>query len=204
MRKKLWLLLLLCLLLTACNQAAQPDTLPAENPAPPAAAPIPPAGWEIDEPSDPEPVFLDRLTIEVVVDWSEADRILSRLEELSQLVGEALEEKECTVENPVTVTIGTAGGVTAQALAGGGVDAAILPTGDYAEIEEKASAVFHSMDDGIMAVVTLAREELDENFRTLLSSALLETDAGKEFLEICYPGVVFIGMNERVSYFAEP
>ncbi len=185
-----------CLLLAGCRQSDPPA--PEEPPAPPSAVPIPPAGESVQ--AEPQPVFLDRLTIEVVEDWSETDRILSQLDALSQLAGEALAEKDCTVEAPVVVTIGTAGGITAQALRDGGVDAAILPTGDYAEIEAEAAPVLHSSDETVVTAVTLAREELDENFQAILAAALLETDAGKDFLEICYPGVKFTKMDTRIFY----
>ncbi len=194
MGKKIWAaLLLFCLLLTACHRPAAPEPEPAPDSAPSAGVPIPPANIPID--SQPEPVFLDRLTIEIVAEWGETDRILSQLEELSRLAGEALEEKGCTVDNPVTITIGTAGGITAQALCDGGVDAAILPTSDYETIVDHVSAILHSMDNDTTMAVTLFREELDNNFQAILSAALLETDAGQEFLKTCYPETMFSGMN---------
>ncbi|MBD5154068.1 MAG: hypothetical protein HDT15_03065 [Oscillibacter sp.] len=188
-----------CLVLAGCHLAYQQAPAPEEDSEPPAATLIPPAVMEEYQPVEPQPVVLDRLTVEVAVDWSEADRILSQLDELSRLAGEALAEKGCTAEEQITITIGTAGGITAQALSDGGVDAAILLTSDYKEIEGSASAVLHSADDDITVAVTLAREELDENFQAILSAALLETDAGKEFLEICYPGVLFTGMNAEMT-----
>ena len=78
MGKKIWAaLLLFCLLLTACHRPAAPEPEPAPDSAPSAGVPIPPANIPID--SQPEPVFLDRLTIEIVAEWGETDRILSQL-----------------------------------------------------------------------------------------------------------------------------
>lgn len=188
MRKRILLLLAVLCLLPGCRRdAPQP---PEDPSAPPTATPAPPSSEDpSDLPAETRPIFLGRLTIEVAVDWSEADRILTELDELSRLAGEALAEKGCTVEDPVTVTIGTAGGITAQALSDGGVDAALLPAGDGQEIE--ASPVFRSSDGSITAAVTQAREELDENFRSIFISAFLDTGAGRDFLALCYPETAF-------------
>ena len=51
------------------------------------------------------------------------------------------------------------------------------------------------MDNDTTMAVTLFREELDNNFQAILSAALLETDAGQEFLKTCYPETMFSGMN---------
>lgn len=192
MRKRILLLLaVLCLLAAGCRRdAPQP---PEDPPAPPAAAPDSPSEDPSDLPPETQPIFLDHLTIEVAVDWSEADRILTELDELSRLAGEALAEKGCTVEDPVTVTIGTAGGITAQALSDGGVDAAFLPAADGQGLN--VFPVFCSGSGSVMAAVTQAREELDDNFRKVFASAFLETGAGKDFLAICYPEAAFAALE---------
>lgn len=188
MRKVILIVLAaLCLLLAGCQKDDPPPaTEEPFFPAPvtePAQTPAKPA---------PEPLVLNRLTVEVVVDWEDADRILSNLDALSQLLREALDGKRCPVDD-VTVTIGTAGGITAQALADGGVDAAFLPTADFLEMEEgKASAVLESEDGGVVAA---AAAGMDERFYPILAEALTELEAGQEFLEICYPGTTFTSVE---------
>ena len=58
----------------------------------------------------------------------EADALLPQLEALSSLLGEALLERGYAPEQ-VTVTIGTAGGITGDALRAGGVDGALTESG---------------------------------------------------------------------------
>ena len=181
-----WLLAALCLLLTGC-QKDRPA--PDEAPSSPALAPTP--VMEPDEPPEegPQVVSLDRLSVEVVVDWEDADRILSSLEELSRLLGDALGERDCFVDE-AAVTIGTAGGITAQALGDGGVDAAFLPLEDLAEMEDgKAVQVLESAERGLALAVTGLRA--DQRFCGILPEALTATEAGVAFLEICYPGTTF-------------
>lgn len=184
MRKAILIVLLsLCLLLAGC----QKDVPPPEPEEPSSPAPVTEPAQTPAEPA-PEPLVLNRLTVEVVVDWEDADRILSSLEELSQLLREALGGKLCLADD-VVVTIGTAGGITAQALADGGVDAAFLPTADFLEMEEgKAAAVLESEDGGVAAAVSTG---MDERFGSILAEALTELEAGWKFTETCYPGMVF-------------
>ena len=118
------LLLLACLLLPACAERNEP-----QPPPPSAVAPDPPPAQPAEE-----PIALEALTLEVVVEAGEADALLPQLEELSSLLGEALLERGYAPEQ-VTVTIGTAGGITGDALRAGGVDAACLPAADYLAAE---------------------------------------------------------------------
>lgn len=184
MRKRILIALLsLCLLLAGCRK----DVPPPEPEEPPAPAPVTEPARTPEEPA-PEPLVLNRLTVEIVVNWEDADRILSSLEELSRLLHEALDGKRCLADD-VVVTIGTAGGITAQALADGGVDAAFLPTADFLEMEEgKAAAVLESEDGGMVAA---AAAGMDERFGPILAEALTGLEAGWKFTEICYPGMVF-------------
>ncbi len=159
---------------------------------PPAGVPAP------DEPAkEPHPVALDRLTVEVVVDWADADRVLGRLEDLSSLLERALASLDCTVEEPVTITIGTAGGITAQALKDGGIDAAFLPGEDFASVAEgAATGVLMNTSQDFFLAASAARPELDEDFRFVLEEALTTTEDGQTFLETCYPGVEFVRAAE--------
>lgn len=189
-----WVLLAACLLLAGCQRAETPAETPPE-PAPPPAAVLPEENHPAEE---PRPLFLDSLTVEVVVDWEDADRVLERLEELSRMLDGALQSVDCTLEEPVAITIGTAGGITAQALADGGVDAAFLPAADLLTTEDDAAiGVLMNTDQDFFLAASTAREELDEYFRSVLGEALTTTEDGQAFLEICYPGVEFVRATER-------
>lgn len=188
----MWALLAACLLLAGCRRA---ETETPPEPAPPPASVQP----EDNQPAEePRSLFLDRLTVEIVVDWEDADRVLDSLETLSRLLDGALEEAGCTLKEPATVTIGTAGGITAQALEDGGVDAAFLPAADLLTTDADA-AIGVLMDPGqdFFLAASTAREELDEHFRFALEEALTTTEDGQAFLETCYPGVEFIRATER-------
>lgn len=194
MRRRIWVLLAVCLLLTGCQRV---ETPPEPSP-PPAALPE-----EIQPAEEPRSLFLDSLTVEVVVDWEDADRILESLEELSRLLEGALLAADCTVENPVAITIGTAGGITAQALADGGVDAAFLPAEDLLTTEDDAAieVLMNTNQDFFLAAST-ARPELNEDFRLALVEALTAAEDGQAFLEICYPGVEFVRAEEGLHSFS--
>ena len=132
------------------------------------------------------------------MDWEDTDRMLESLEALSSLLDGALEEVGCTLGEPATVTIGTAGGITAQALADGGVDVAFLPAEDLLTTEEDAAiGVLMNTDQDFFLASSTGREELDEHFRSLLEEALTTTEDGQAFLETCYPGVEFVRAVER-------
>ncbi len=163
-----------CLLLAACGKASQPPPRP-EEPAPP------------EERREEEAPSLGSLTVELVASWEEADRLLESLDQLSGLLGEALAEQGCVLDE-VRVTLSTAGGVTADALAEGGVDAAWLPAEDFSACGDKAQAVLAQETGGGVAAVTAAREELDGEFQALLVRAVLDTEPGQAFLQLYCPG----------------
>lgn len=187
-----WLLLAACLLLAGCRRT-EAETPPGPTPPPASVQP------EDDQPAEePRSLFLDSLTVEVVVDWEDADRMLDSLEELSRLLDGALEEADCILKEPATVTIGTAGGITAQALADGGVDVAFLPAADLLTTDADAAiGVLMNTDQDFFLAASTAREELDEYFRSALEEALTATEDGQSFLETCYPGVEFVQATER-------
>ena len=170
------LLLLACLLLPACAERNEP-----QPPPPSAVAPDPPPAQPAEE-----PIALEALTLEVVVEAGEADALLPQLEALSSLLGEALLERGYAPEQ-VTVTIGTAGGVTGDALRAGGVDAACLPAADYLAAEGARAVCAH------VAAVGAGREELDGGFCAALAGALTESG----FLERCYPRRTYIPATEE-------
>lgn len=187
-------LLAACLLLAGCRRAELPAETPPESPPPPAA--VLPEGNQPAE--EPRSLFLDSLAVEVVVNWEDADRVLGSLDELSQLLDGALQELDCTLGEPATVTIGTAGGITAQALADGGVDVAFLPAADLlTTAEDAAIGVLMNTGQDFFLAASTAREELDEHFRSVLEEALTTTEDGQSFLETCYPGMEFVRATER-------
>ena len=187
-----WVLAAVCLLLAGCRRA-ETETPPEPSPPPVSVQPAE------DQPAEkPRPLFLESLSVEVMVDWEDADRMLGSLDELSRLLDGALEEAGCTLGEPATVTIGTAGGITAQALEDGGVDVAFLPAEDLLTTEEDAAVgVLMNTDQDFFLAASTVREELDEHFRSLLEDALTMTEDGQAFLETCYPGVEFIRAAER-------
>lgn len=190
--RSVWLLLAACLLLAGCRRA---ETEMPPEPAPPPTSVQP----EDNQPAEePRSLFLNSLTVEIVVDWEDADRVLDSLGELSRLLDGALEEAGCTLKEPATVTIGTAGGITAQALADGGVDAAFLPAADLLTTDADAAiGVLMNTDQDFFLAASTAREELDEYFRFALEEALTTTEDGQAFLETCYPGMEFVRATER-------
>lgn len=194
MRRILPALLSLLLLLSACGAAEDPAP-PAPGLQPPALENTPPA--PVDPPAA-SGLSLDRLTVELVVDWEAADALLIELDDLSLLLKEALSAQGCEMEE-ITVTISTAGGFTAGALADGGVDLALLPTVDYASGELEAYALLTTTDEPCtgVAAVTAAREELDGDFRSLLARALLDTDQGQTFLALYSPGIPYETASEE-------
>ena len=133
---------------------------------------------------------------------AEADRLLESLDQLSGLLSKALEEQGCAPEE-VRVTLSTAGGVTADALAEGGVDAAWLPAEDFASCGDRAIAALSQDTGGGVAAVTAAREELDGSFRELLARAVLDTEPGRAFTQLCYPGAAYIPAPEAQSQEAD-
>jgi len=192
-------MVVLCLLLAACGRGGQE---PQESGDPPAEEVVQPpmedgAGEEPPQGGEARQLNIGHLTVELVADWGESDRLLSEMEELSRLLQTGLREQNCEVEE-ITVTLSTAGGFTSNALAEGGIDAAWMPAVDYISCEDAAYAVLTTDEEPCTTVlaVSAAREELDGNFRAALSSALLETEAGAEFLERYCPGLTFLPADE--------
>lgn len=206
MKKKIlaWFLFTVCLILCACVQDQSPDqndpVPPATNqtqqqPAPPADdTPAPPADTE-----DAPQVFApEELTVELVVEWEEADGILSRLEDMGEMLRLALEESGYNVER-VTLTISTAGGFTAEALAQGGIDAAVLPAVDFITCRESTAGIAMSTEEICETVIALSLHNgtPDSTFCTALFDALTKTEQGAEFLALCCPGAVFTTPTEE-------
>ena len=197
--KKLFLplALALCLLLAACGndhtEANNDNQDSTANDQTEISQPDNTAEPDGDEDPDQEgPVALGTLTVEVVVDWDSADALLSRLEELSVLLDRELAECGYDAE-AITVTVSTAGGTTADALAAGGVDVALLPAEDFAAREDSAVGILMSDEEVPAAVVavTKAKPELDEAFQAALCRALTAGEDGSSFLAICCPAVSY-------------
>ena len=111
--------------------------------------------------------------------------------DLAALLDQKLSENGYDAE-AVTVTVSTAGGATADALAAGGVDIALLPAEDFVACEDSAAGVL--MDEGEtptdVAAVTKAQAELDDAFQAALAAAI--TDGGADsFLAVCRPDTTY-------------
>ena len=90
MKKLIPILMALCLLSAACAQRPREEALPPPAPEAP-AVPEPPAPEE-------EGRALERLTVELVVDWEDTDRVLEGRAELERLLQAALDGQAWTVE----------------------------------------------------------------------------------------------------------
>ena len=187
-------LLAVCLVTCACTQTqTPPDPSGAEQFQQPSTsatdnAPAPPPNTE-DTPTTFAP---EELTVELVVEWEDTDAILSRLEDMSDMLRLALEESGYSVER-VTLTISTAGGFTAEALVRGGVDIAVMPAVDFLTCRKSTTGIAMSNEDICETVIALTLHNglTDSTLCTALFDALTATEQGKEFLAICRPGTVF-------------
>lgn len=193
------LVLALCLVLAACGNT-HTENQGADDPNGQEAINQPDIPVDPDEPETPDepqgPVGLGSLTVEVVVAWDNADSLLTRLEDLSVLLDQSLAANGYDAES-ITVTVSTAGGTTADALAAGGVDIALLPAEDYIACEGSAAGVLMNDKEppSYVAAVTEANAELDEPFRAALAAALTAGDDGESFLSICYPAVTYVAFD---------
>ena len=194
----LTLLLALCLLLSSCSRSGNTNANISPTPEKPDAPITTPDKEEPPQQPEEEPISISHLTAELVVEMGDAERFLSRLGELSTLLQQGLTQENCHVDD-VTITISTAGGVTGDALAGGGVDVAFLPAVDYVTYEGSALAVLTTDEEicSMVVAVSAAREELDGAFCRALEKALLETTEGSDFLELYQPGITCIPATEE-------
>lgn len=202
------LFLCMCIFLSACmtlpggNDTPAQDDPPITNDqttqAPDKDNDTPP---EQDTPADDdttdEPVYPSELRVELVVEWEMADTILSLLDDLSDHLRTAVAQAGCQLDS-VTLTISTAGAYTADSLVDGGIDIAILPSVDIISSEHRVSILALSDDEIPMTAIAVstANSDLSEEFRTLLFSALTETEAGLEFLSAVCGESVFSAPTE--------
>ncbi|MBR2132488.1 MAG: hypothetical protein IJ955_08165 [Oscillospiraceae bacterium] len=193
-REFLTLLLSVCLLLSACTPQQKPapqppsDNQQQETPV----APSSPPSDATSEPIPPLTNTLEQLTMELVLEWEQADALLSQLNDLEYELQSALEESGYPIEQ-LTLTISTAGGFTAQSLAQGGIDVAILPAPDFISYEAEITPIAISSEELCENVVAVsnANEHLDQAFQDALFHALTDTATGQNFLSVCCPDVVF-------------
>lgn len=108
--KKLWVLLALCLLLTACGAAPQPAAGAASS----------------EEEAVETPLVLEELRVEFLRSGTDKALLLRAVKELPGELKTALHEAGVTVDE-VTVTMSGSSASTAQAAEEGGVDLAFLP-----------------------------------------------------------------------------
>jgi len=117
---------------------------------------------------------------------------------MSEMLRLALEDSGYSVER-VTLTISTAGGFTAEALAQGGIDAAILPAVDFITCSASTAGIAMSSEEIPETVIALSLHKgmPDSTFCAALFDALTETEQGKEFMQLCRPDAVFVVPTEE-------
>lgn len=201
------LLLMICILLTACGQDTQPGNNDS-NPPPISSEQQPPD--QNDEPSVPNteddsdetppsvPSFPSELTMELVADSETANILLSHLDELAEHLRCALEEVGCPPDS-VILSFSTAGAYTADSLQNGGICAAILPSVDIIAFESSVSIIALSSEDipALAIAVTIQSDSFSNEFAEILFKALTETPSGQAFLSICCTDAVFSSPTEE-------
>ncbi len=200
MKKLLPLILLLCLMLTACTRA---EEKPDETPAPveptvedPVDTKDPPDAQEEDD----GPMLLDKLAVELVVDVSETESVMGSLRQFSADLTDALKEKNIDVET-VSFTMSTAGGVTGDALSVGGIDMAFLPVMDFIARRDALTPLLMVGDteDAYVAALTTKNDALkNADLQKALSEALTDTEAGRQFLAAWSPEAEYGPVSQEV------
>ena len=170
---KHWLLplaLAACLMLTACQKAADPAPQPAE-----------------DEPATPsveeaQPLALERLNVEFVVDGRDPDALMALRADFPEALRAALEKRNITV-GEIAVTFGTSGEATEAALQNGEVQLAFLSAEDYypyrsGQIVAVEQGSEPALTLGLIVSAVSDDAEADDRFADSLRDALPElTDA---------------------------
>ena len=170
---KRWLLplaLAACLMLTACQKAADPAPQPAE-----------------DEPATPsveesQPLALERLNVEFVVDGRDPDELMALRADFPEALRAALEKRNVTV-GEIAVTFGTSGEATEAALQNGEVQLAFLSAEDYypyrsGQIVAVEQGSEPALTLGLIVSAVSDDAEADDRFADSLRDALPElTDA---------------------------
>lgn len=195
------LLLSVCLLLSACMQTSGGNDDPVQDDATISDDLNSDNGSSSSDNTDNNKntaTYPADLTIELVVEWAMADIILSILDDLSDLIRDALEEVGCQIDN-VTLTMSTAGAYTADSLIDGGIDAAILPSVDIISSAHRVSILALSDDEIPMTAIAVskANDDLSAEFRAMLFSALTETEEGRDFLSAICGEAVFSAPTEE-------
>ena len=170
---KRWLLplaLAACLMLTACQKAADPAPQPAE-----------------DEPATPsveeaQPLALEQLNVEFVVDGRDPDALMELRADFPDALRAALERRNVTV-GEIAVTFGTSGEATEAALQNGEVQLAFLSAEDYypyrsGQIVAVEQGSEPALTLGLIVSAVSDDAEADDRFADSLRDALPElTDA---------------------------
>lgn len=199
MKRSLPLLLILCLLLTACgrhqDESADPPA-PTEPSVEEPSKPVEPAPAEDDD----EPLLLDRLAVELVVAPADTERVMGSLRQFSADLTDALKEKNIDVE-AVSFTMSTAGGVTGDALADGGIDMAFLPVMDFIARRDVLTPLLMAGDTEdayVLALTTKNDALLDEALQGAITEALTDHEAGQRFLAAWSPDAEYGPVSQEV------
>lgn len=200
MKKLLPLILLLCLMLTACTRAEEKPDGPSDPVEPTVEDPVdakdPPDAQEEDD----GPMLLDKLAVELVVDVSETESVMGSLRQFSADLTDALKEKNIDVET-VSFTMSTAGGVTGDALSAGGIDMAFLPVMDFIARRDDLTPLLMAGDaeDAYVAALTTKNDALkNDDLQKALSEALTDTEAGQQFLAAWSPEAEYGPVSQEV------
>lgn len=158
MKRLTVLLLALCLMICAC-QTVQP----------PVSVEVPDASSESEPQEAAEPLKFERLNVEFVVDGRDPDRLLALCSDFPWALSDALEKQNVTVEK-ITVTFGTSGEATEEAVRSGAVQVAFLSAGDYFPYRSGQ-------------IVAAEQAELDLSLGLIVSAVSDDADADDRFAE---------------------
>lgn len=160
-----WLLpLALCLLLCGCHYSAVPA--PDDEPPAPVA-------------EEPQPLVMERLNVEFVVDGRDPDTLLTLRETFPEALCAALAAQNVTVGD-AAVTFGTSGEATESALQGGEVQLAFLSVEDYSPYRSGQIVAVEQGDAdpslGLIVSAVSDDAEADDRFAASLRAALPELE----------------------------
>ena len=179
MRRLTVLLLALCLMLTACRKPV--EAVPTFAETDPSAAPV----------EETQPLKLERLNVEFVVNGRDPDRLLALRSDFPEALRDALEKQNVTVEK-VTVTFGTSGEATEEALRSGAVQVAFLSAEDYFPYHSGQIVGVEQGDEpaltlGLIVSAVSDDADADDRFADSLRDALPElTDALAPYADTPY------------------
>ncbi len=194
------LFLALCMLLCACTEPGGNDT--GNDPVSSGGTQTNDQGGTTqpdDDDDNTDSVSLPSdLTVELVMDSSTANILLSYLDDMNQKLRDAVESIGYQPDT-VTITFSTAGAYTTDSLREGGVAVAVLPALDVITCDHARIIALSSEEIPETAIaVSMADEIFSEDFCSVLYRAFTETEAGREFLALCCADITFTAPTEEM------